>query len=235
MEEGYRVEHLLYAYRHGLFPMADSAEAGEIYWYNPPLRGQLSIEGLHIPSRLLKTVRQDPYEIRTDSDFTGVIDGCAEARKDRPQTWINETIRRLFIELHEQGHAHSVECYEHGKLVGGLYGMALGGAFFGESMFSRRRDASKVALVHLAARLWKGGYTLLDTQFVNDHLKQFGIYEIPREEYLAQLEEALVMGGDFVLEGMNENDILKSYLEFRHSISRHPREGGDPDMIPPSR
>lgn len=207
-------EDVLNAYRCGLFPMADSAESEEFYWYDPPLRGQLPIAKLHIPQRLRRTVLKFPFQIEVDTDFAAVIDACAapDKRKDREKTWINEGIRALFIELNDMGYAHSVECWREGKLVGGLYGMALGSVFMGESMFSRVRDASKVALVHLCARLWKGGFTVLDTQFINEHLRQFGAFEIAREEYQKRLRRALATPADFNLSGIDERKIVKEFL-----------------------
>jgi leucyl/phenylalanyl-tRNA--protein transferase len=210
---------LIDIYRSGQFPMADSREADEVYIYDPPARGQLSITDLHIPAKLRKKLLKYPYDIRVDTDFVGVIDGCAETNAARDNTWINQTIRDLFIALHESNHpgakAHSVECWQDGKLVGGLYGLAMGSVFCGESMFSRATDASKIALIHLCARLWKGGFTVLDTQFVNDHLKQFGVYEIPRDEYLKNLETALNQKADFDLPGQSERELVSEYLEFR--------------------
>lgn len=193
------ISDILTAYSCGLFPMADSAEAEEFYWYDPPLRGQLSIPALHVPARLKKTVLSGIYDVRVDTAFEAVIDGCAAATDNRPKTWINRAIKDLFMDLHSAGYAHSVECWKDGSLAGGLYGLAIGGFFSGESMFSRQRNASKVALVHLCARLHKGGFTILDTQFMNDHLRQFGAYEVPRETYLVQLQSALRADGDFLL------------------------------------
>lgn len=218
MDESLTLEDVLNAYKIGLFPMADSREAGDFYWYDPPLRGQLSIAGLRIPDRLRRTVLRFPYDIRIDTDFASVIDGCAEAGRNRPQTWINQSIRDLFVALHRAGHAHSVEAWENGVLVGGLYGLALGGAFMGESMFSRARDASKITLVHLCARLWKGGFTVLDTQFVNPHLTQFGVYEIPGAAYRGKLRPALNAAADFSLPGMGERDLVTAYLRERNGL-----------------
>jgi len=179
---------VLQAYRAGFFPMAPDRESAEIRWYDPDVRGVLPIAGLHVPKRLQRTVRKRIYQITFDRDFEAVMRGCASARSD---TWINDEIIALYTALYYQGFAHSVEAWKGGKLVGGLYGIVLGGAFFGESMFSTSVDASKVALVHLVARLWKQGFELLDTQFVNEHLRQFGVYSIPRAEYLERLEKAL--------------------------------------------
>ena len=151
-------DDVINAYKCGLFPMAESRETDIYHWYDPPYRGQLSIENLHIPARLRRTALQFPYEVKVDTAFAQVIDGCAQAAVDRPQTWINKGIRGLFMDLHQAGYAHSVEAWQSGALAGGLYGLAIGGAFMGESMFSRARDASKIALVHLCARLWRGGW-----------------------------------------------------------------------------
>jgi leucyl/phenylalanyl-tRNA--protein transferase len=182
---------MLRAYRAGLFPMAETRRGDRLYWLDPELRGVLPLDGFHLPRRLQRTVLSGPYEVTVDQDFPAVIAGCAAAAPGREDTWINTEIERLFGELHRMGHAHSVETREAGVLVGGLYGVCLGGVFFGESMFSRARDASKVALVHLVARMRLGGYRLLDTQFVTTHLSQFGAVEIPRAEYKALLAEAI--------------------------------------------
>jgi len=179
------------AYRAGLFPMAETREGDRLYWLDPEERGVLPLEGFHLPRRLLRTVLSGSFEVTTDRDFAAVIAACAEPRQGREDTWINPLIEHLFTELHRLGHAHSVECRSGGALVGGLYGVAIGGAFFGESMFSRARDASKVALAHLVARLRLGGFTLLDTQFVTRHLEQFGAHEIPRDTYKALLAAAV--------------------------------------------
>jgi len=207
-------EMLLYAYTEGLFPMAEGAESSTIYWFDPEMRGQLSITGLHVPKRLRKTIRQHPYDIRINTDFAGVITACGVSGTYRPESWINKTIIDLYTQLHERGFAHSVEAWdrETGELVGGVYGVALGGVFFGESMFHRATDASKIALVHLAARLWQQGYQLFDTQFVNAHLEQFGVYELPRTAYKQQLAEALkkpcVFYSDVVAEGAGGSSSL---------------------------
>jgi len=210
-------ELILDAYSQGLFPMAYNAESPYVHWICPEERGQLSITDIHFPRRLIKTIRNAPYCIKIDSDFSGVIALCAENSATRPETWINDSIRDVFIKLHNAGHAHSVEAWLDGELVGGLYGLAIGGAFFGESMFSRATDSSKIVLAHLVARLWKGGFTLLDTQFVNDHLKQFGVYEVPHETYMMQLQEALMVKADFHLNeiDMNEQDLVRAYFEMR--------------------
>jgi leucyl/phenylalanyl-tRNA--protein transferase len=188
---------LLKAYACGIFPMAESADDPALYWIEPPLRGILPLNDVHVPRRLARTVRQGTFEVRIDSDFEGVINGCAASRPGRRTTWINTKIRSLYRELYNTGYCHTVEAYSGGHLVGGLYGVALNGAFFGESMFSYERDASKVALVYLCSRLVAGGFTLLDTQFVTEHLKQFGALEIGRAQFHALLERALAHRADF--------------------------------------
>ncbi len=182
---------LLRAYATGLFPMAESAEDPELFWVDPERRGVLPLDTIHIPRRLKKTLRQRRFEVTADRDFLGVLRGCAERTSNRKSTWINAEIIRLYAALHAMGAAHSVETWRDSQLVGGLYGVALGGAFFGESMFSREADASKVALVHLVARLRRGGFTLLDTQFVTAHLARFGAVEISRRVYRKRLDMAL--------------------------------------------
>lgn len=188
---------LLQAYEVGFFPMADGADDDDLFWVNPPMRGIIPLEKFHIPRRLARTVRQDIFQVCVDSDFLGVIEGCSASAPGRSSTWINADIRRLYGELFERGACHTVEVWRDSKLVGGLYGVAIGGAFFGESMFSRERDASKIALVHLVGRLIAGGFTLLDTQFITEHLKQFGACEIPAEDYRKQLAEAVGVEADF--------------------------------------
>lgn len=182
---------LLRAYRAGLFPMAESREGRRLYWLDPEARGVIPLEDFHIPRRLRRTVLGGKFEITVNRDFGGVITGCAGSSRGREDTWINPEIESLFTSLHQAGYAHSVECRMEGALVGGLYGVALGGAFFGESMFSRVPDASKVALVHLVVGLRLGGFTLLDTQFVTPHLARFGAREIPRDDYKMRLVAAL--------------------------------------------
>ena len=190
-------ELMLRAYRHGLFPMAETRRGERLYWLDPDKRGVLPLDRFHVPRRLARTVLSGPFAVRVDCDFAGVIGGCAAAVPGREDTWINPQIERLFGELHQLGHAHSVETRLDQELVGGLYGVSIGGAFFGESMFSFARDASKVALVHLVALLRLGGYRLLDTQFVTGHLAQFGAEEVAREEYKAQLAAALEAPAEF--------------------------------------
>lgn len=205
-------ELLLEAYRQGLFPMAYNAGSPYIHWVCPEMRGQLPIKNMHVPRRLRETILHFPFEIRLDTAFSDVIAACAESTPKRPETWINKPIIEAYNRLHRDGYAHSIECWENDRLVGGIYGLALGGAFFGESMFSKERDASKVALVHLVARLKKGGFTLLDTQFINEHLKQFGVYELPHKDYMKRLKSALQKEADFHLEGTSEEELVGEYL-----------------------
>ena len=188
---------LIDCYARGVFPMGDSREDERIFLVDPERRGVLPLDGFHVPRRLARTVRIDEFQVRVDTAFEAVLEACAAPRPGRSETWINAPIQRLYAELFAQGLAHSVECWREGVLVGGLYGVSLGGAFFGESMFSEARDASKVALVHLVARLRIGGYRLLDAQFTTEHLSQFGAREVLRAEYLGRLEEALAVEGDF--------------------------------------
>jgi leucyl/phenylalanyl-tRNA--protein transferase len=188
---------LLKAYAVGMFPMAESADDPNLFWIEPEWRGVIPLDGFRVPRRLARTVRQDGFEVRVDTDFDGVVDGCAAPAEGREKTWINVTIRRLYGELFRRGHCHTVESWQDGELVGGLYGVSIGGAFFGESMFSTVTDASKVALVHLVARLRAGGYRLLDTQFVTEHLARFGTIEIPKRLYAQRLQAALATHGDF--------------------------------------
>jgi leucyl/phenylalanyl-tRNA--protein transferase len=190
-------DELLKAYAAGVFPMARSAHAQGIFWVDPDARGILPLNGFHVPKRLARTVRQDVFSVRINAQFARVMELCAEAAPDRPSTWINAKIRSLYTELHRLGHAHSVEAYQGEELVGGLYGVSLKGAFFGESMFARARDASKVALVHLVAHLRRKGFTLLDTQFITRHLVQFGAIEIPRADYLLCLSSSCLGAGAF--------------------------------------
>lgn len=194
-------EVLLKAYACGIFPMAESAEDPALYWYEPEMRGVIPIDRFHISARLVRTVRSDRFTVTVDRDFDAVLAGCAEPAPGRPRTWINARIRTLYRKLYERRHCHSLEVYDEGTLAGGLYGVTLGGAFFGESMFHRVRDASKVALVHLVARLRAGGFKLLDTQFVTAHLRTFGAIEVPRRQYHKLLEAALLDEGDFAAIG----------------------------------
>lgn len=189
---GITPEILLRAYSIGLFPMAESADDPEIFWVEPDVRGVLPLDDrFHVSKSLRKTIRQKPFEIRFNSAFDAVMTACAQETTDRPSTWINETIRTLYSALHGMGHAHSVEAWDGGELVGGLYGVSLGSAFFGESMFSRRTDASKICLVHLVERLRQKHFTLLDTQFTTEHLKTFGALDVPKADYALLLADAM--------------------------------------------
>jgi leucyl/phenylalanyl-tRNA--protein transferase len=182
---------MLRAYRAGLFPMAEARGSARLYWLDPEMRGVLPLDGFHLPRRLARTVLGGGFGVTCDSDFRAAIGLCAAPAPGREETWINTEIEALFTALHEMGHAHSIEVWQGGAMVGGLYGVTLGGVFFGESMFSRVRDASKVALVHLVARLRLMGFSLLDTQFITGHLAQFGTVEIPRAAYKARLAQAV--------------------------------------------
>jgi leucyl/phenylalanyl-tRNA---protein transferase len=188
---------LLSAYAIGVFPMSEDAEDDEVFWVEPHKRGVLPLDSFHVPHSLAKTIRQGRFELRIDSDFEGVITGCAEAKSGRESTWINGPIRRACRKLFQRGNCHTVETWSNGELVGGLYGITLGGAFFGESMFSRETDASKVALVHLVTRLRERGFVLLDTQFLTKHLAQFGVTEVAKGKYLKLLKAALGVDASF--------------------------------------
>lgn len=188
---------LLRAYACGIFPMSESADDPTIFWVEPEQRGIIPLKGFRVASRLARTVRSDVYRVTVNTAFRQTLAGCAAPQPGRDETWINGRIRDLYTSLHEEGYCHSVEAWLGDDLVGGLYGVSLGRAFFGESMFHTARDASKVALVHLVARLIAGGYALLDTQFVTDHLRTFGAVEIPRRRYRALLDDALTGQGDF--------------------------------------
>lgn len=184
-------ELLLRAYSIGMFPMSESADDPELFWVEPDIRGIIPLEEFHVSKSLQKAIRKAPFDIRFDTAFDQVVAKCAEAADDRPSTWINQTIRDLYSALHRLGHAHSVEAWEGDELVGGLYGVTLGSAYFGESMFSRRTNASKICLVHLVERLRERGFTLLDTQFTTEHLKTFGAVDIPKAEYGVLLDKAM--------------------------------------------
>jgi leucyl/phenylalanyl-tRNA--protein transferase len=188
---------LLKAYACGIFPMAESSDDPTLYWIEPERRGILALDHVHVPKRLARTIKNEKFEVRVDSAYEGVIEGCASSRAGRRTTWINKRIRELYAELFDMGFCHTVEAWLNGRLAGGLYGVALGSAFFGESMFSYETDASKVALVYLVARLRHGGFSLLDTQFVTDHLRQFGAQEISRAAFHRRLEQALQGRGEF--------------------------------------
>ena len=190
-------EVLLKAYACGIFPMAETADDLSLYWIEPDQRGIIPLDRFHVPARLARTVCADRYTIYINRDYEAVIEGCAAPQRGRPKTWINARIRVLYRKLFERGHCHTIEAYDGDELVGGLYGVTLGRAYFGESMFHRARDASKVALVHLVARLKAGGFTLLDTQYVTDHLRTFGAVEVSKRQYHRLLDEALDGEADF--------------------------------------
>jgi leucyl/phenylalanyl-tRNA--protein transferase len=184
-------ELLLRAYSIGMFPMSESADDPELFWVEPDIRGIIPLDDFHVSKSLQKAIRKAPFDIRYDTAFDEVVAKCAEAAEDRPSTWINQQIKDLYGALHRLGHAHSVEAWEGDELVGGLYGVTLGSAYFGESMFSRRTNASKICLVHLVERLKSQGFTLLDTQFTTEHLKTFGAVDIPKEAYGLLLDKAM--------------------------------------------
>jgi leucyl/phenylalanyl-tRNA--protein transferase len=190
---GYQIptDLLLRAYASGVFPMAESALDPEVFWVRPEVRGIIPLDAFHVPKSLVKTLRKGIFDIRFDCDFEATIDACAEKREERRSTWINAPIREAYARLHRMGNAHSVEAWQGEKLAGGLYGVSLGRVFFGESMFSRETDASKVCLVHLVTRLKARGFVLLDTQFTTEHLKRFGAVDVPRAKYETMLAEAL--------------------------------------------
>jgi leucyl/phenylalanyl-tRNA---protein transferase len=197
---------LLQAYRIGVFPMGERRDDPKLYWLDPRLRAVLPLNGFHLPRRLARTVRSGHFTVSADTAFLEVMQACAEPRPGHPESWINEPILELYAELFERGHAHSIECRADGQLVGGLYGVQVGAAFFGESMFSRERDASKVALVHLVARLIKGGFRLLDCQFMTEHLRTFGAIEMPREAFKIELADAVAGSATFYRELGGDED-----------------------------
>ena len=197
MSAAFTLDDLIACYARGVFPMAEARDDDRVYLIDPDFRGVLPLRDFHAPERLKRTVRSDRFEVRIDTAFEAVVKACAEPVSGREDTWINPEIEALYVALFARGHAHSVECWRDGALVGGLYGVSLGAAFFGESMFSRERDASKVALVHLVARLKAGRFRLLDAQFITEHLKQFGAIEIQRADYRDLLDKALETDGDF--------------------------------------
>ncbi|EEW25512.1 leucyl/phenylalanyl-tRNA--protein transferase [Rhodobacter ferrooxidans] len=188
---------LLRAYAAGIFPMAESRDDPQVHWVDPRLRGVLPLDGFHVSQSLARRIRRSGYQVTADRDFAGVVQACAE----RPETWINAPIFQLYADLHRMGHAHSLEVWQDGALAGGVYGVVLGAAFFGESMFSRRTDGSKLALAHLVARLRAGGFELFDTQFLTPHLASLGAVEIPRAEYRARLAKALQKQANFTPPG----------------------------------
>lgn len=190
-------ELIVRAYRAGIFPMAEDACSPDLFWVAPEKRGVLPLDGFKTSRSLRKALRQHSFSVKVDTDFDAIIDGCAAATPDRPSTWINDAIRSVYGELFRRGIAHTVEVWHGAELVGGLYGLAIGGAFFGESMFHRRTGASKIALAHLVERLNAGGFVLLDTQFLTPHLASLGGIEISREDYEERLAEALMHSGEF--------------------------------------
>ena len=194
--DGFTAEDLIACYKRGVFPMAEARDDPRVFLIDPEKRGVLPLDRFHVPKRLARTVRRDPFEVKVDTAFEPVIEACAASAPDRTETWINAPIQHLYRELFVRGLVHTVECWREDRLVGGLYGVALGGAFFGESMFSLERDASKVALTHLIARLRFGGYALLDTQFTTEHLETFGAVEISRADYRHRLAAALTIDAD---------------------------------------
>ena len=190
-------QNVLDAYKHGLFPMSEDHNSPDIFWVKPKVRGVIDPFKVTIRKKLKRLLSKNPYTIKINTDFIGVIEGCAETTKIRDNTWINPSIRDVYIELHYKGYAHSIECYSNKELIGGLYGVAMGGVFFGESMFSKSPNASKVALVHLIERLKIGKFTILDTQFITEHLKTFGAYEINQDKFLDILKKALLVEANF--------------------------------------
>ncbi len=213
--KGLTPEIVLRAYASGVFPMANDRSDPTLYWIDPDMRGVLPLESFHLSRRLRRTVRGDSFTVRVDTAFRDVMEACADSSADRDSTWINDQIIDLYDALHQKGSAHSVECWSGDELTGGLYGVSIGAAFFGESMFSRQTDASKVALVHLVARLRHGRYRLLDTQFVTKHLASFGAVEISREEYHRRLADALVHESDFysLTPELNGAEVLQSMTQ----------------------
>ncbi len=216
---------ILNAYHQGIFPMAESIDSPYVNFYKPEMRGQLSIKDIHIPKKLMRTLKKKPYEITINTAFETIVKECANPSiktESRETSWINPIIHDVFLELHNQGHAHSVECWHYDDnnertLAGGLYGLAIGQIFCGESMVSLKQDASKIALINLCARLYSAGFTVLDTQFVNDHLEQFGVYEIPQAKYDELLKTEPYKSADFLLKDIPARKILKDYLEMRRT------------------
>ena len=204
-------QNVLDAYKHGLFPMSEDHNSPDIFWVKPKIRGIIDPYKVTLRKKLKRLLNKNPYTIKINTDFIGVIEGCAETTKIRDNTWINPSIRDVYIELHYKGYAHSIECYLNKELVGGLYGVAMGGVFFGESMFSKSPNASKVALVHLIERLKIGNFTILDTQFITDHLKTFGAYEINQDKFLDILKKALLVEANFFNIGPSGGLNIKLY------------------------
>ena len=212
---GFGPDELLNCYANGVFPMGETRDDPRVFLVEPEHRGVIPLDSFRIPSRLARTVRSEAFDVRVDTAFAAVLDACAAPGPGREDSWINGPIRRLYAELNGRGHAHSVECWRDERLVGGLYGVTLGGAFFGESMFSRERDASKVALVHLVARLKRGGWRLLDAQFLTAHLSQFGAVEMPQATYLRLLKTVrpLRPDGDSLFEPMSGSEAVAYALQ----------------------
>lgn len=217
---------LLQAYQLGFFPMAESVDSDEIYWYDPDPRGVLPIAAFHIPRRLKDRIKKQDYHIHVDRDFSQTMAKCAEITQTRKESWINQDLLDAYKDLHEKGFAHSVEVWQEDEMVGGIYGVHIGGVFCGESMFSRRRDMSKIALVHLTARLWHCGFEVFDTQFINNHIQQFGAYEISRGAYKKQLSQAVskpcnFLGSDFDLCEVysSEEELVSVFMQEMTQIS----------------
>ncbi len=208
-------DEMLAAYAQGIFPMADTRQGQDFYWVEPKHRCQLPILNLHIPRRLRRTVLSFPYDVRINTDFPSVIDACATARQE---TWINQSIRDAFCTLHKKGYAHSVEVYKDDILAGGLYGLAIGSTFCGESMFSYVRDASKIALVHLCSRLWHAGFKILDAQFVNNHLLQFGAFEVTQNQYVTAMQKGISDPCNFMNTQHDEKLLLAAYFQARDVV-----------------
>ena len=204
-------EILLQAYASGIFPMAESRHDPELHWIAPKQRGIIPLDRFHVSRALARKIRRRPFTVRVDNAFGAVIEGCAESSEQRRETWINDTIIDLYTQLHEMGYAHSVECWHDGALAGGLYGISLGAAFFGESMFTRVSDASKIALTYLVARMRHGGYLLLDVQFLTDHLAGLGAIAIPRAEYQRRLRRAQTVSADFY--SLSEDTAAEAVLQ----------------------
>lgn len=215
MAAGFGPDDLIACYRRGVFPMAESREDPTLFLVDPEQRGIIPLAGFHVPRRLARTIRSDTFRFTIDRAFLAVLDGCASPAAGRQSTWINPAIRSLYGALHQRGFAHSVEAWRGEVLAGGLYGVAIGAAFFGESMFSLQKDASKAALTHLVARLKVGGFRLLDTQFLTDHLSQFGAVTIPRRTFHIALKEALAHPADFTAlpEGLSGAQLLQSIAQ----------------------
>ncbi len=223
MEHKFDLGDILNAYRYGLFPMAEDASSDTFFFYEPEDRGILPIDTFHVSKSLRRTVRQGVFDVTFNTDFRNVIKGCAAPTDKRQKTWINKGIRDIFVALYHAGYAHSVECWRDDKLAGGVFGLAICGVFFGESMFSRQTDASKVALCHLMAHVWRQGFTLVDTQFINPHLLRFGAIEIPQRDYLSRLEIALQGGAKFINADASAHvadiETFNAYIEYLSSGS----------------